>query len=237
MARLYYPATYAPQQTLSVTAKQYHHVTRVRKLKIGDSLTLFNNQQQVAQTIISSCDHQQLTLIVQTITTEQWKPKIHIHLGQIIARPQVMDWMIEKATELGVSSYTPLLDQHTPKSYCNKHRHWQEKIIHACQQSGRNHLMQCNEPLSIENWLAQTTEKNRIALQPGGKYSLKEITTSPKDLALLVGAEAGFSPKSLALAIQHNFSLMGLGPRILRTETAGIAMLSILQYHYGDWHG
>jgi 16S rRNA (uracil1498-N3)-methyltransferase len=149
-----------------------------------------------------------------------------------------MDWVVQKATELGVNAIAPLLSERTEIRLNadraeKKLRHWQQIIGSACEQCGRNRLPELLPPQPLPQWLPGVGADLRLVLHPDAANAVPG-SSPPASVALLVGPEGGFSPAEIAAATQVGFSALQLGPRILRTETAPLAALAILQARWGD---
>ncbi|HEB55314.1 MAG TPA: 16S rRNA (uracil(1498)-N(3))-methyltransferase, partial [Gammaproteobacteria bacterium] len=162
-----------------------------------------------------------------------------IHLGLGISKGERMDFAIQKAVELGVTEITPLFSQHCvvkldEKRIQNRLRHWQAIIISACEQCGRNRLAQLHTPLDLCRWIDMESSGIDLILAPQANQTLAQIQPAPRQLRLAIGPEGGFSDNEIEAATSGRFTAIGLGPRILRTETAVVAGLSALQTLWGD---
>lgn len=217
----------APGQSLSLPADIKHQITKVLRLHNGDPIYLFNNTGQEFQAIL---DDKTANIIEISAITPQ--SPLQIDLAQVIGKGDKMDLVIQKATELGVSSITPLFSQYSISAKTNKLEHWQKIAISACCQSWRNDLPVIHAPIALKEWLTQARNGMQIILAPRGGKIKQDHITSP--VTILVGPEGGFSTDEYALAAQCNFTEIALGTRILRTETAGIAIIAILQALGGD---
>ena len=150
-----------------------------------------------------------------------------------------MDWLIQKATELGVAAISPLISDFTDiklseDRYPKKIKHWRQIVENACQQSGRTALPSIYSPQLLSQWLEQVEADSKWVLHPYQSRKLK-ADGNVKTVALLAGPEGGLSDREFALAQRQKFVATRLGPRILRTETAPLAALSLLQHQLGDF--
>ena len=154
-----------------------------------------------------------------------------------------MDWIIQKATELGVNQIAPIYSTRSiikldSTRADKKLMHWQQVLISACEQSGRSRIPQINKPISFIQALEKPEFKEKalkLILTPDGQTSLENLDPlNNKDIILLIGPEGGFSEEELKLANDYKFTSLKLGPRTLRTETAPLSILSIIQFKYGD---
>ncbi len=241
LTRLFYPYT-SPQagqlHTLSEGASR--HLLQVLRAKPGQHIHLFNGTGQEWLAQLSPASRRTATVELLAPAPALPSPRIHITLAQGIARGERMDFIVQKAVELGVSQIVPLLTEHCGVHYPDSQRaqqrqhHWREVAISACEQSGRADLPEISCPQPVAQWLA--TQTKGLVMQPGATTTLKVLPPPLPDasIQLLVGPEGGFSPVELALAQTRGFTLFRLGSRILRTETAGLAALTALQLLWGD---
>ena len=151
-----------------------------------------------------------------------------------------MDWIIEKAVELGVSSIQPLAAQRSvvklnAERAEKKSRHWQSIITAASEQCGRNRIAQLGELIEVQKWLQQQDMHKRILLTPRANQSLAEWARHhpAQAVTVMVGPEGGFSEAEEEFAIRHGALSLSMGPRILRTETAGLSAIAILSSAWG----
>jgi len=162
---------------------------------------------------------------------------LRIEMGIAVSRGERMDWVVQKATELGVTAISPLFTERTEvklkaERAAKKLRHWQQIAISACEQSGRNQLPTIADFKALPNWLSAVEADRKFVLHhrsddhPGGE--------APTSVALLIGPEGGLSEAEIEAAMDAGFEAMRLGPRVLRTETAPLAALSVLQSRWGD---
>ena len=149
-----------------------------------------------------------------------------------------MDWVIQKATELGVTRITPLLSKRVEvklnaERTAKRLRHWHQVAISACEQCGRNRLPALGSITSLADWVAVTQAERRFVLHPQADAS-KDSGQTPASVALLIGPEGGLTKTEISLAEDAGFEPLQLGPRVLRTETAPLAALAIMQARWGD---
>jgi 16S rRNA (uracil1498-N3)-methyltransferase len=164
---------------------------------------------------------------------------LKIHLGQGISRGERMDFTIQKAVELGASTITPLFTD-----YCNvklkderlknRMRHWQEVAVSAAGQSGRCYVPKVLLAQSLASWIAGVSGLC-LVLDPSASDGLNGVKGDPRCVTILVGPEGGLSDKELIVAKKGGFIPIKLGPRILRTETAALTMIGVLQNRWGDF--
>ena len=151
-----------------------------------------------------------------------------------------MDWTLQKATELGVASIAPVLTARSivrldEKQTEKKQTHWRGIVIGACEQCGRSKVPNVATPITLRNYLANTRKEGlRLVLSPSAPGSLAGLTSLPTKVELLIGPEGGLDDDELIAAAKAGFTPVRLGPRVLRTETAAVVALSVLQALWGD---
>ena len=214
------------------------HLSKVLRLKIGDSLVLFNGSGGQYPARITAIDRKSVRASVGDFEPVELESELCLQLGIAISRGERMDWVVQKATELGVSSIAPLLSERTevrldPERADKKLRHWQQIAISACEQCGRNRPPRIMPLKGLEHWLQEVDAQVRLVLHPSAGNSAPGLSP-PASVALLVGPEGGFSEEEIVKAEKAGFRSLQLGPRVLRTETAPLAAIAILQARWGD---
>jgi len=213
-----------------------HHCAHVLRYKVGDYLTLFNGDGFDYLATINLIEKKQCQVkITKKISLNNESP-LKINLIQGIARGDKMDLIIQKAIELGVSEITPFFTERCNvkldgKRLEKKLSHWKKIIISACEQSGRAIIPKLNEAIQIMK-LADM-ENTSIYLEPKAKQTFPDLKFD-NSINLFIGPEGGFSEKDLTQLVNCGAKGIKLGPRILRTETAGLSAISILQSQFGD---
>ncbi len=216
------------------------HAVRVLRLERGHPLILINGDGREYDAELASLAKRAVTAVVKTsreVNRETW---LRITLAQSIARGEKMDWILQKATELGVSHIVPLVTERTEVKLDDERAerrmaHWISVIESACEQCGRTSLPTLGPPQRIDKWLASMEGNDvRCALIPEGEISLKDLPAIEEGIVVVVGPEGGLSDQDVAMLRHAQFIGLRLGPRILRTETAGVAALSALQAMFGD---
>lgn len=220
-----------------------NHVGRVLRMDVGRELILFDGQQHNGiygefDAVITDVGKRHVEVKIGEFRPVANESPLAIELGQGISKGDRMDYTIQKAVELGVTSITPLWTERCDvklkgERLEKKLTHWQQVAISACEQSGRCRVPVIAEPLDLHVWLKTCNSELKWALDPRGPQQTLPQKISSCDL--LVGPEGGLSDEEIALALQENFQAKVLGPRILRTETAALAAMSMLQSLYGDY--
>jgi len=245
--RLYVPAALRDGDAASLSAEQAHYLTQVLRLPVGQALQVFDGRGHRHQATIEALRKHQGTLRIGPALPAHRGGAPRITLVQGIASADKMDWAIEKATELGVARIVPLLAQRgkvrlDADRAARRHDHWQRLIVAACMQCGRDELVELS---AVTDWATLPTlldaDSPRLLFAPpsDGQASPRLsqwVRARPRAEAvtLLVGPESGFSDQERHDAESIGFTPISLGPRILRTETAGLAAIAALQSMWGD---
>jgi 16S rRNA (uracil1498-N3)-methyltransferase len=214
------------------------HLSRVLRMKAGDALVLFNGSGGQYPATISELGRQSLVVTTGSFEAIERESGLCLQLGIALSRGERMDWVVQKATELGVSSIAPLLSERTEVRLSaergdRKLAHWRQIASSACEQCGRNQLPQILSLQTLGQWLEDVRADIRLVLHHlAGNADPGSI--QPASVALLVGPEGGLSAEEVRAAEQAGFSSLQLGPRVLRTETAPLAAIAILQARWGD---
>ena len=208
---------------------------------MGDALVLFNGQGGEYAATITAVDRHSVNVKTGPYAERDTESPLSIHLGIALSRGERMDWIVQKSTELGVSTISPLFTEHAgvrldAQRAGKKTRHWQQVAISACEQCGRNRLPTVAAPQALADWLDSTDAQSRLVLHPRGEPAAA-LSGTPASVALLVGPEGGLSDVEIARSAAAGFAALQLGPRVLRTETAPLAAIAVLQARWGDFAG
>lgn len=236
--RIYLSSTLVIDTTVVLDKAASHHLIRVLRMKAGAAITLFNNSGHEYECTLLDQSQSAASVRVHSCQSCHTESKLQIHLLQGISRGDRMDLSIQKATELGVTNITPVMCERTNISlsterWQKKLEHWQQIIISACEQSGRCQLAELNDICQLDDATRNSAADTRLVLDPEASTSLGMIKAS-STISLLVGPEGGLTEHEIETAKQNGFSGVTLGPRVLRTETAGIASIAALQALWGD---
>lgn len=226
--------------TLDLPATIAHHVAVIR-LKAGDTIQLFNGLGGAYIATLTEIGKKHASAEIKLFMPEETELPYALNLVQGLPEGSKMDWIIEKAMELGVTSIQPVAAQRSVVKLSadradKKIAHWQGIITAAAEQCGRNRLAQLHAPVSLNSWLAQQDMHKRIMLSPRAETSLADWARHhpPQAISLLIGPEGGLSPDEEQAAVRHGVLCLSIGPRVLRTETAGLASIALLN---GIWGG
>jgi len=217
-----------------------YHVARVLRLRPGAPLVAFDGTGYDFRCEITAVEGDTVRVAVGERTPGLRDSPLGITLVQAVSRSERMDWTLQKATELGVRVIVPVLSARSvvrldERQAERKLRHWKAIVAGACEQSGRSTLPEVRSPVELGRFLAESPrEGQRLVLSPAGPASLAGLATTASRVELLIGPEGGLDDHELDAATRAGFSPVRLGPRVLRTETAGIVALTVLQALWGD---
>lgn len=240
--RIYLNQPLSENITIELEPASAHHIATVMRMKVGRAVTLFNGEKQQGvlgefTATLAYVSKKSVAVAVGDFIPRDTESSLAVELGACLIKNDRMDWLLQKATELGVTSVTPLWSEYTdvkiPADRLEKKmNHWRQVMISACEQSERVAIPILNMPKKLPDWLDVSADK-KIVLHP--YVASSSISDSMQSVALLVGPEGGLSEAEVALSIEHQFTGMVLGPRILRAETAPLAALTALQLQSGDF--
>ncbi len=218
------------------------HATRVLRLNVGDAIKLFNGDGFDYACELISVKKSEVLAKIKTSEAVNNESPLNIMLLQGISSGDRMDYTIQKAVELGVKQIQPISTERSVVKLSAERaqkrlEHWQNVVISACEQCGRAKIPAVLIPITLSNWLVANPQANatRIMLNPVGAKPLAELPKSTQDIQLLIGAEGGLTQAEIAVAIDHGFQSVVLGPRILRTETAAPTAIAVMQSLWGDF--
>ncbi|WP_136064949.1 16S rRNA (uracil(1498)-N(3))-methyltransferase [Modicisalibacter radicis] len=236
--RIHLDATLTTGAELTLPEGPARHVAAVLRLREGAALTLFDGHGREAAAVLVEATRKRVVARIEAVTAGRGESPLAVHLGQAISKGDRMDYAIQKAVELGVAAITPLYTEHGDvrlkgERAAKKLAHWQGVASSACEQSGRATVPTIHPPQALGEWLAGRDDALRLVLHPATDTTWQqagEISSA----ALLIGPEGGLSPAEVDAATTAGFTPLTLGPRILRTETAPVVALTLLQHYFGD---
>jgi 16S rRNA (uracil1498-N3)-methyltransferase len=239
VSRFYTSSHLSVDNEIQLESEVSHYISRVLRLKVGDPLVLFNgNGCDYPAEILELSKNNVLVLVNSQLNLAHESP-LHIHLAQGVSKGDRMDFAIQKAVELGVSEITPVITERCvvkmPKErWQKKHEQWKKIIISACEQSNRNVIPVLNPTVELAAWQKQTTDDTKVVLSPKSRQYLSHMTRPNSGVRLLIGPEGGLSEQEVYTCEQTGFFTANMGPRVLRTETAALTSIAILQSLFGD---
>ena len=238
-SRVYIDAVLAVGDEVSLERKQAHYLKNVLRLKPGAAFFLFNGRAAVDYRATLQLAGKDASARIESEHILATESALYSHVIQGLGRADHMDWMVQKTTELGVSRISIFAAARSqgklrPKQVEKKLQHWHAIAISACEQCGRALLPQVEYFDALDSALPAVEQSCRLLLDFDGEPMASALPNSSADAALLLGPEGGLSEAEIALALEHGYQAVRLGPRVLRTETAATAALALLQSNLGD---
>ena len=239
--RFFFPAPLAAGQSVALPSSAAHHASAVLRLRPGDAITLFDGGGGEYGGRIERVGPRAVDVVVAEHRTSERESPLRITLVQAIIAAERMDYVVQKAVELGVAEVVPVATVRgvTRLEGARAERrveHWRQIVVASCEQCGRNRVPIVHAPLELGDWLRRASNAHaRLILAPSARTTLGELEPPGDGIELVVGPEGGFTPEEEAAATAAGFRAIRAGPRILRTETAGPAMLAALNAVWGDW--
>jgi 16S rRNA (uracil1498-N3)-methyltransferase len=215
-----------------------HHAVRVVRMSVGETLTLFTGRGGEYAATLTRVDKRGAAVRLEAFDPVERESPLAVTLVQGIAANDAMDYAVRKAIELGVAAIQPVVTVRSaalPSGERGERRlaHWRQIAIAACEQCARNRIPEIAAPRPLGDWLAAWRDEG-LVLAPTGSESLASLPRPTGSLALLVGPEGGFEQREIDAARTRGFIAVRVGPRVLRTETAGVAALAAVQALWGD---
>ncbi len=242
MPRFYCPPPLPSEGPFVLPPDAAHHASRVLRLRNGNAVQIFDGLGNECRAVITELNGKRVVISGIAPADSDRESPLKVLLAQALCSSEKMDWVIQKATELGVAEVQPLETQRSvarlsAERTTKRLDHWQQVAISACEQCGRNTLPLIHAPMDIMVWLQQirSSPDTKYILSPEGMASLRHQARPLGKAVLLIGAEGGFSQAESTAAQKCGFIPIRLGARVMRTETAAIAGLSVLQALWGDF--
>lgn len=241
LTRLFIDSALRTGQKLTLDNEQANYLGRALRLRAGDSLTVFSAESGDFAASIETIAKSSATITVGDSIGAVTESPLKVHLVQGVSRGDRMDFVVQKATELGVKRISPVLTEYGVVKLggerAKKRRdHWQKVAISACEQSGRVRPPLVDIPVPLKTWFAEKTGESDVdlVLKPGATTAMASLAAPATKVCLLIGPEGGFSDSEYDDAEFSGFLPVAVGPRILRTETAAIAAVAVAQSLWGD---
>ena len=251
LTRCFVPEALAGQSQLLLPEGPSAHIARVLRLRPGAALTLFDGRGGEFEATILAVEKRGVRVQLGAHHAIEREAAVAVRLLQCVIRAERMDYIVQKATELGVAAIVPVQSRHGvvrlhDSAAERRQRHWQAVAIGACEQCGRNRIPELQAPVSFETACAAagpgagTGANVQVLLDPTASDSLAQALEPtarkpPATVSVLIGPEGGFGEDEIALARDQGFQICSLGPRVLRAETAPIAALAVIQTLLGDF--
>jgi 16S rRNA (uracil1498-N3)-methyltransferase len=239
--RLFVSGALSNDAELVLAGEQARYLGRVLRSRPGDTVHVFNGVDGEWLATITSISKGAVHLHLESENSTATESPLKIHLVQGISRGERMDFVVQKATELGVKRITPVLTHHgvvklDTQRASKRQQHWQHIANSACEQSGRIRPPLIDAPIALNAWFGASdpTGSTQLILRPGAATPLSAATRPDSKLCLLIGPEGGFSEREYEDAGIAGFAATSLGPRVLRTETAALVAIALAQSTWGD---
>ena len=227
------------QVTLDGTAA--NHVARVLRLRTGQEIVLFDDSGAEFDAVIQTILRDGVRVAITGRRDVDRESPLAITLAQGVSRGERMDFVVQKATELGVHRIVPVMMERTVVKLGDDQaekrlRHWRAVAVAACEQCGRNRVPEIAPPVDLRDFLYGDAAGGglRLVLDPDSSSRVRDLTPAPEGVTLLIGPEGGLADAELSAALKAGYQGLQLGPRILRTETAALAALTAIQLQLGD---
>jgi 16S rRNA (uracil1498-N3)-methyltransferase len=240
LTRVFVEGDLAIGQRLTVEGSAGNHIVRVLRSRVGDELTLFNGRGGEYGALIDDIRRDIVQVSVREHRDQERESAFDLTLAQGISRGERMDWVVQKATELGVTRIVPLFTERSvvhldEKQASKKVQHWRGIAVAACEQCGRNVVPEIATPVALCGLLEKPVGRGiSLLLSPTGEQRIADIAGSPEGATVLIGPEGGLAQVEQDAALRSGYTAVRLGPRVLRTETAAVCALALLQQKFGD---
>lgn len=242
-ARFYFPGKLGNGSEVRLPPEAAHHAARVLRLAVDEPVTLFDGHGGEFEARITRMDRGEVTIKTGAHLAIEREAPLQILLAQGLSSGDRMDLTLQKAVELGVAAIQPVATERSivklkDERAARRAEHWQNLVIAACEQCGRNRVPPVAPLLGFGEWLAQLGQPGdglRLMLSPQAAVSLGELAPARGPVFLLAGPEGGLAPGEMESAHSRGFAPVRLGPRVLRTETAALAALAAIQALWGDF--
>ncbi|WP_422505073.1 16S rRNA (uracil(1498)-N(3))-methyltransferase [Stenotrophomonas sp. GZD-301] len=240
VTRSFIPTALAVGQTVSLPEDAANHLVRVMRLREGDACVLFNGDGHDYTATLVEAGKRDAQVRIDDAREVANESPLHITLLQGIARGEKMDLILQKATELGVNAIVPVNAERTEVKLDaaraeKRLAHWTSVVVSACGQSGRARVPAVAAPQSLlDAARSLPADALKLTLDPLGEHRLSTLQAAPGGVVIAIGPEGGWSPRDRQALQQAGFQGLQLGPRILRTETAGLAAIAAVQARLGD---
>ena len=241
LPRIHCDLRLGPGAQFALAPEAAQHVAKSLRLKAGDTLVVFDGRGGEYDAAIQRVEKDRVDVKVGGFRDEDVESRLRVGLVQGLPEADKMDWIIQKAVELGVAWVQPIVCDRSVvrlagERAARRETHWRRVAVAACEQSGRNRIPEVRPTLGFQSWVAVPAAARRWVLTPGAP-ALAAQPAPGGDLELLVGPEGGLSEREMDLALSQGGICVGLGPRVLRAETAPLAALAAIHALWGDFRG
>lgn len=239
MTRIFHSSPIIANSLVQLDDDAFNHVIRVLRMKQGENVILFDGSNHVFPAVITEVTKKSATVQTGAAQSDNRESPLNLHLGQVISRGEKMEFTIQKSVELGVNAITPLFSERCGvklegERLEKKLQQWQKIVISACEQCGRNQIPVINTAMTLEKWCASLDDSLKLNLHPRAEKGVNGLQLTSPNIHLLIGPEGGLSDDEIAMTAKYGFTDILLGPRVLRTETAALTVITALQVRFGD---
>ncbi len=237
--RIYHSTELDLQQTIDLEPDAANHVGRVLRMQIGQNIKLFNGDGHDYDAVLTDISKKQVKAKIESKQQLTNESPLELHLAQGISRGDKMDFTLQKSVELGITEITPIFTERCGVKLSGdrlekKHQQWQKIVVSACEQSGRAFVPKVNKPIKLSEFLQQKTEQLKLNLHPRATTNVKTLAKPEQGVRFIIGPEGGLDDNEIEQALKAGYQEILLGPRVLRTETAALTLISALQLQFGD---
>lgn len=237
--RIYHSLPLDEHTSINLEPDAANHVGRVLRMAPEQSVKLFNGDGYDYHGTISAVSKKNVEVNIENKEAVENESRLTLHLAQGISRGDKMDFTLQKSVELGVTEITPVFTERCGvklqgERLEKKHQQWQKIVISACEQSGRAFVPVVNKPIKLQEFLQQKTDQLKLNLHPRASTNVKGLTIPEQGVRFIIGPEGGLDDNEIEQAVDAGYQEIILGPRVLRTETAAMALLTALQLEFGD---
>lgn len=240
--RIYINAELSENQTLTLPDTSFQHLCKVLRLKSDHPLRVFNGQGGQYHATLCDVEKRTANIAIGAFEALDNESAVKVTIGQTLSRGERMDYAIQKSVEAGVFAIQPLLSERCEVKLEDKRMekrltHWQQVAISAAEQCGRGLVPIVYPPIELTEWVENCNDMLKFTLHHHSAKPIKQFELpSQKQIALLIGPEGGLTENEVQHSEKQGFNPITLGPRVLRTETAPVVALSVIQTLWGDIH-
>jgi 16S rRNA (uracil1498-N3)-methyltransferase len=236
-SRIFVEQRFKVGDTIELSDAPAHYLRNVLRLREGDAVILFNGTGGEYAGQVMTLERNRVSVHLEHHDGSERESPLELGLGIAIIKRDAMDNAIQKATELGVHRIAPIVTEHTSasrKSLDKRHAHWLQIVRSACEQCGRNRPPQLDPVSDYMSWVKASNADLKLVAHPGSSMEFDAVDVTPTSIDLLIGPEGGLDEDEVMLARASGFESVSLGPRILRADTAPVALISLVQARWGD---
>jgi len=240
--RIFCDVRLGPGAQFALSDDAANHIAKALRLSAGNTLVVFDGRGGEYDAVIQRVDRGRVEVKTGAFRGVERESPVEVGLVQGLPEADKMDWILQKAVELGAAWVQPVVCDRSVVRLsgdraARRESHWQRVMVAACEQCGRNRVPALHATLAFRDWAAQASDARRWMLMPGAAESLVAQPRPDGPVQLLVGPEGGLSERELDIALTVGFKPLSLGPRVLRAETAPLAALAAMQSLWGDFRG